>query len=149
MEAVWPLWASAFFIYQTGWIKQHKSSYCLLTAPQNSSLQSNPGPRNSAYSLLSCQYSLYMEGSFSLHMFLIHDNTLPQFRATGFDILLVPSTIILKKKKGIFLNIFYLLIFEREKHQWLFHSFMHSLVDCYMCPDQGLNTKLWLISMML
>ena len=47
---------------------------------------------------------------------------------------------------------------EREKERkkeyekmngLLFHLFMHSLVDSYMCPDQGLNLQHWHIGTML
>ena len=32
---------------------------------------------------------------------------------------------------------------EREGNIDLFHLFVHSLVDSYMCPDQGLNPQPW------
>ena len=39
---------------------------------------------------------------------------------------------------------------EREKNtDLLFHLFMHSLVDSYMCPDQGSNPQPWYIGTML
>ena len=40
--------------------------------------------------------------------------------------------------------------FEREKNSDLLrHFFMYSLVDSYMCLDQGLNPQPWCIRMML
>ena len=39
---------------------------------------------------------------------------------------------------------------ERERERdLLFHLLMHSLVDSYMCPDQGLNPQPWCIRMTL
>ena len=38
---------------------------------------------------------------------------------------------------------------ERERESDLFSLFMHSLVDSYMCPDQGLNPHPWPIGTML
>ena len=38
---------------------------------------------------------------------------------------------------------------ERERETDLsFHLFIHSLVDLYMCPNQGLNLQPWHIEMM-
>ena len=66
--------------------------------------------------------------------------------------------------QAVKLKQFYLLIYggrgerEREKERkkeyekmngLLFHLFMHSLVDSYMCPDQGLNLQHWHIGTML
>ena len=44
------------------------------------------------------------------------------------------------------------MIFLREKEEEnnvIFYSFMHSLIDSYMCPDWGLNMQPWCMGMML
>ena len=39
---------------------------------------------------------------------------------------------------------------ETEKHMdLLFHSHIHSLLDSYVCPDQGSNPQPWHMRMML
>ena len=38
---------------------------------------------------------------------------------------------------------------ERERNINLFHLFMHSLVESYICPEWGSNLQTWPMRMML